>query len=83
MQEQPQPLPSNLFKVLRVRMGLSQAKMAKILGMTQGNVGHYENKGQTIPPDVAKRLIYEASVLGHRVTYEDIYGEVQRAEDKA
>lgn len=80
MQEQQQ---QSRIKAIRQRLGLSQAKMAQVLGMTQGNVGHYENRDQMVPPDVARRLIYEASVLGHRITYEDIYGEVQRAENKA
>lgn len=33
-----------------------------------------ENKGQTIPPDMAKRIISFASTMGHAVSYEDIYG---------
>lgn len=47
-----------------------------MLGVTQGNVGHYELREQTIPPEGARKLIEEAAVRGHRVTYEDIYGEV-------
>ena len=47
-----------------------------MLGVTQGNVGHYELRGQTMPPEGAMRLIAEAAVRGHRVTYEDIYGAV-------
>lgn len=47
-----------------------------MLGISQGNVGHYELREQTMLPEGARRLIQEAAVRGHRVTYEDIYGKV-------
>ena len=47
-----------------------------MLGVTQGNVGHYELREQTMLPEGARKLIEEAAVRGHRVTYEDIYGAV-------
>jgi putative transcriptional regulator len=73
MQELLQP---NRLKQIRLRLGLTQQEFADMLGITQGNVGHYELRGQTMPPEGAMRLIAEAAVRGHRVTYEDIYGEV-------
>ena len=73
MQELLQP---NRLKQIRLRMGLTQQEFADMLGVTQGNVGHYELRGQTMPPEGAMRLIAEAAVRGHRVTYEDIYGVV-------
>lgn len=48
------------------------------MGCTQGNVGHYE-RGQTVPPESAKRLIEYARSLGHVVTYDDIYGAPETA----
>jgi transcriptional regulator with XRE-family HTH domain len=73
MQEQQQP---NLLKQIRLRMGMTQQEFADMLGITQGNVGHYELREQTMPPEGAKKLIAEAAGRGHRVTYEDIYGKV-------
>lgn len=73
MQEQQQP---NRLKQIRLRMGLTQQQFADMLEISQGNVGHYELRGQTMPPEGAMRLIAEAAVRGHRVTYEDIYGAV-------
>lgn len=73
MQEPQQP---NLIKQIRLRMGMTQQQFADMLGITQGNIGHYELRGQTMLPEGAKRLIREAAVRGHRVTYEDIYGVV-------
>lgn len=63
----------NLIKSLRTRLGVTQDVMATAIGVTQGNVSNYE-RGQSMPPDVAKRLIVYAATLGHAVTYEDIYG---------
>ena len=73
MQELLQP---NRLKQIRQRMGLTQQEFAGMLQITQGNVGHYELRGQTMPPEGARKLIEEAAVRGHRVTYEDIYGVV-------
>jgi len=75
MQEQLPP-PQNLIKEIRQRMGMTQQEFADMIGCTQGNIGHYELRDQMVPPDVARKLIFEAAVRGHRVTYEDIYGEV-------
>jgi putative transcriptional regulator len=73
MQELLQP---NRLKQIRQRMGLTQQEFADMLQITQGNVGHYELREQTMPPEGARKLIEEAAVRGHRVTYEDIYGAV-------
>ncbi len=66
----------NNIKNIRERLGLTQAALAKGIGCTQGNIGHYENKNQTIPPDVAKRLIAFALERGVPLQYDDIYGPV-------
>lgn len=57
-------------------MGMTQQEFADMLGVSQGNVGHYELREQTMLPEGAKRLIHEAALRGHWVTYEDIYGAV-------
>jgi putative transcriptional regulator len=68
----------NNIKIIRERLGLTQAALAQRLGCTQGNIGHYENKNQTIPPETAKRLISVAAQIGCDITYEDIYGPPPR-----
>ncbi|MHB8947539.1 MAG: helix-turn-helix domain-containing protein [Rhodoferax sp.] len=62
----------NTIKAIRGRLGLTQAELAAGMGCTQGNVGHYE-RGQTVPPDAAKRLIEYAGSLGLVLTYNDVY----------
>jgi putative transcriptional regulator len=61
------------FKRIRLRLGLSQAAIAAELGVTQGNVSHYEVGRNTIPPDVAGRLISVAKKRGHVITFDDVY----------
>lgn len=71
-----EPQQPNLLKEIRLRMGMTQQAFADMIKCTQGNIGHYESRDQVMPPHVAKTLIFEAAIRGHRVTYEDIYGKV-------
>lgn len=64
----------NPISSIRAKLGVTQQILANVLEVTQGNVSHYE-RGQNVPPDVAKRLIAYASSRGLTVTYDDIYGE--------
>lgn len=66
----------NPIKTIRVRLSLTQAELAKALGMSQGNVAFYE-RGQTVPPQVAQRLIRFARDRGHDLGYEDVYGPLE------
>lgn len=63
----------NPIKSIRTRLGLTQAELAKALEMSQGNVAFYE-RGQTVPPHVARRLIQFARTRGYDLGYEDVYG---------
>ena len=65
-------------KSIREKLGVTQTALAVGMGCTQGNVGHYE-RGQTVPPDAAKRLIIYAKTLGHVITFDDIYGALTDA----
>ena len=60
------------IKSIRERLGVTQAALAEGMGCTQANISFYE-KGQTVPPDAAKRLIGYALTLKHEVTFNDIY----------
>jgi DNA-binding transcriptional regulator YiaG len=63
----------NTFSEIRKRLQQTQSALAESLGVTQSNVAHYE-AGQTVPPDVARRLIDRAAELGHDITFNDVYG---------
>lgn len=60
------------LKSIRERLGVTQQVLAEGLGCTQGNVGHYE-RGQTLPPDMAAKLIGFAKERGVDITFDDIY----------
>ena len=61
-------------KTIRERLALTQAALGEAIGVTQGNVSFYE-KGQSMPPDVAKRLIDAASHHGLTITFDHVYGD--------
>lgn len=61
---------------------MSQKDLALALGRTQGNVAFYE-RGQTVPPEVAKRLIAYAASHGLEIGYQDIYGNPLASEEAA
>lgn len=65
------------IKSIRLRLGLSQAALGEALGMTQANVYHYETRGQTVMPDVARRLIAFAATKGLPLTYDHVYGAAE------
>lgn len=65
----------NCIKSIRGKLGMTQAGLARVLGMSQGNVAFYE-RGQAVPPHVARRLICYARSQGHALGYEDVYGPV-------
>jgi putative transcriptional regulator len=61
------------LKPIRERLGVTQQVLAEGLGCTQGNVGHYE-KGQTLPPDMASKLIAFATARGLPIGFDHVYG---------
>ncbi|WP_288897376.1 helix-turn-helix transcriptional regulator [uncultured Delftia sp.] len=61
------------IKAIRERLGLSQLALGRGIGCTQGNIFHYE-RGQTLPPDAAKRVITFAAEHGLDLTMDQIYG---------
>jgi len=64
----------NAFARIRSRLGVSQSAIADAIGVSQGNVSFYEVRDQTVPPDVAGRLIAFASQHGLAITFDHVYG---------
>ena len=62
------------LKPIRDRLGITQQAMADGIGCTQGNVGHYE-RGQTLPPDMARKLIEFCATKGLLITFDHVYGD--------
>ncbi len=64
---------NNLIAIRR-QLGLSQADFGAAIGVTAGNVSHYERQAQEVPPGVARRVIAVAAERGVAVCFDDIYG---------
>lgn len=61
------------FLEIRNLLGMTQLEMAEVLGCVQSNVS-FLDRGQTITPEVANRLIEAARALGLALTFDHIYG---------
>jgi putative transcriptional regulator len=61
------------IKEIRDRLKLTQTELGDAIGCTQGNVGHLE-RGQTMQPDTAKKLIAVAKERGLILTMDQVYG---------
>jgi putative transcriptional regulator len=64
-----------VFKSIRERLGATQHEMADALGCTQANVSLLD-KGQTVLPATARKLIEFAAARGLALTMNHVYGEV-------
>lgn len=63
---------NNILSIRR-RLRLSQKAFGAEIDVTQGNVSHYE-RGQEVPPAVARRVIDAALRRGVNLTFDDVYG---------
>lgn len=54
---------------------MSQADFGAAIGVSQGNVSHYELDRQEVPPDVARRIKAAAEERGIDMSFDDIYGQ--------
>lgn len=64
---------TNNIKQIRERLGLSQIAFADAIGVSQGNISHYEKQRQEVPPGVARRVISVAQERGLTLTFDDVY----------
>lgn len=61
------------LKSIRKRLGVTQQVLAAGIGCSQGNVANYE-RGQTLLPGMAKRVIDFAAGKGLALTMGQLYG---------
>lgn len=66
----------NSIQHIRTQLAVTQSVLAEAIGVSQANVSNYE-RGQTVPPDVARRVILFAAAKGMAVTFDDLYGPVE------
>ncbi len=64
------------IQIIRSRLGVSQVELADAIERQQSNISLYE-RGQTIPPDVARKLIAFARTKGLAITFDHVYGAAE------
>jgi len=67
-------MSTNNLKQVRKRLGLKQRELAAAIGVSKGNISHYECQRQLLPPTVAQSVIALAALHGLQISYDDIYG---------
>ena len=71
-------------KLIRSRLALSQAELAKVLDVSQSNVSWYECGRQNMPPPVGAKLITYARSKGQKLSFNDLYASfMEKVEKKA
>jgi len=66
-------MSTNNIRQVRERIGLSQTALAAAIGISQGNISHYERQRQDVSPEVARRIIAVVREHGLHITFDDIY----------
>lgn len=59
---------------IRSALGMTQTELGDGIGCTQGNIGHYE-RGQTLPPEMARKVIEFCASKGLCITFDHVYGD--------
>lgn len=72
----------NNINMIRQQLGMSQADFGAAIGVTAGNVSHYERQAQEVPPAIARKVIAVAAERGFILSFDDIYG-AQRVDQAA
>ncbi|WP_205168802.1 helix-turn-helix transcriptional regulator [Burkholderia sp. LMG 13014] len=72
----------NNVRSLRKILGLSQAELAKGIGVTQSALSHYESGSCDPLVATARKLIAFAGSLGFAWRLEDVYGTPELAQQK-
>lgn len=69
-------MSARAFKAIRLRLGVSQGRLGKHIGCTQGNISFYE-RGQSIPSEIAQKLIAFACGRGLQIDFNHVYGAAE------
>jgi putative transcriptional regulator len=65
------------MKVVREKVRLTQADLAKKVGVTQGAIAHYENDRRKPGLDECRRIVSALNSSGADVTLDDVFPPVR------
>lgn len=61
------------MKALREKTGVTQAALAKTVGLTQGAIAHYENDRRKPGLEECRRIVSALNACGAGVTLDDVF----------
>ena len=61
------------MKTIREKVGVTQASLAKTVGLTQGAIAHYENERRKPGLDECRRIVDALNSKGAAVTLDDVF----------
>lgn len=63
---------SNL-KTIREKAGITQVVLARLIGLTQSAIAHYESGRRTPPLEECRRIVVALNTSGADVTLDDVF----------
>ena len=61
------------MKTIREKVGITQAALAKTVGLTQGAIAHYENDRRKPGLEECRRIVDALNSYGADVTLDDVF----------
>lgn len=61
------------MKAIREKTGVTQAALAKTVGLTQGAIAHYENDRRKPGLEECRRIVSALNASGADVTLDDVF----------
>lgn len=61
------------MKAIREKVGVTQAALAKTVGLTQGAIAHYENERRKPGLEECRRIVDALNSSGAAVTLDDVF----------
>ncbi|NMZ09072.1 helix-turn-helix transcriptional regulator [Pseudomonas proteolytica] len=61
------------MKAIREKVGVTQADLAKTVGLTQGAIAHYESERRKPGLDECRRIVDALNSSGAAVTLDDVF----------
>lgn len=61
------------MKTIREKVGVTQASLAKTVGLSQGAIAHYENERRKPGLDECRRIVDALNFIGAAVTLDDVF----------
>lgn len=68
------------IKAIREKAGVTQAALAKTLGLTQGAIAHYENERRKPGLDECRKIVDALNSSGAAVTLDDVFPPARPAQ---